>query len=316
MDIILIDKENIVCKICDRKFGNFNGLSQHLKHHNTNSKEYTKTYLLENAIPQCLCGCGNNVNIKSFRYAECNRGHNPNSCWQNTRDRDSVEYKKSIDKMSNSLKLKYLKDGPRLKTDEEKRKQSEYMKKLLSDSEEKKRRHDKMIKTKHKQSKDGTLSKRHYVNNKSEEEVNEIYRRISKKASQTKKKRYNNGELTQWNKGLTVDNDERIKKWSGENNYRYSSTDINDERRKYTKKFKNKIFRNQILLEQNSCCFWCKKEPIKSMCLHHLDEDKANDSWDNLIFLCRSCHIKIHSIPKFNKELKLNVEQFKKQLGK
>jgi hypothetical protein len=93
MEILLIDLNNIECVICNRKFNNLNGLSQHIKYHGIKSIEYTKKYLLNDVMPTCACGCGNQVTIKCYRYVDHYLGHNPNCCWQNRMDKESDEYK-------------------------------------------------------------------------------------------------------------------------------------------------------------------------------------------------------------------------------
>lgn len=83
---------------------------------------------------------------------------------------------------------------------------------------------------------------------------------------------------------------------------------------KDSEKFRNKLFRHQLLIDQCSVCFKCKNIDGRQLCLHHIDENKTNDDYNNLIFVCRSCHIRIHSIPAMLHELKISVLKFKEQI--
>ena len=61
---------------------------------------------------------------------------------------------------------------------------------------------------------------------------------------------------------------------------------------KYTKKFFNINFRQEILKQQDHKCVLCLKfsDSLSRMDLHHIDHDKQNDNRSNLIYLCLSCH--------------------------
>lgn len=54
--------------------------------------------------------------------------------------------------------------------------------------------------------------------------------------------------------------------------------------------------------------------PDKSMCLHHINEDKTDNSFINLIFVCRSCHIRIHNSKILNANFSQKVLNFKTEL--
>jgi hypothetical protein len=309
--IRLLDNE-IKCNICEKMFNNLIGLSQHLKLHNINSLEYTKKYILLYNIPKCKCGCNEDVNVFPFSYGEYKQNHNQ-KFWQKTLDKDSDEYKNIINKISNTVK-QYAKENPKVVSDETRLKLSNATKQVMSNDVEKQRRIAKMTATKRKQSESGHLSEHHWTKVNNIEWVNDKLTESGNKSSKTKLERFVNGQLHAWNKGLTKENDARVLNASNDNNYRYTGKDINDERKLYTRKFRNKEYRNYILEQQNFLCFYCNIESNKSLCLHHLDEDKTNDSFENLIFLCRSCHMKIHNNKCINDILYNKTKLFKIEL--
>lgn len=192
------------CKICNCKHEYRKGLTVHLKKvHNLTRMEYTRDYLME-PNTKCKCGCGKDVDIRAYKYIEyCN------PFWQNRYDKDSEEYKQIIAKTSKSV-ADYMEKNPKIISEEQKQQQSEFMKKLLSDPEEKARRHAKMTETKRQQSADGTLSSQHFTKKMSEIELYELYKQISEKATETKKERIASGELIPWTRGNSCKNDERM----------------------------------------------------------------------------------------------------------
>lgn len=59
----------------------------------------------------------------------------------------------------------------------------------------------------------------------------------------------------------------------------------------YTKKFYNKEFRQQILIEQKDLCGSCNLKLFKKhKQLHHINFEKTDDNRENLIYLCPTCH--------------------------
>jgi len=115
--------------------------------------------------------------------------------------------------------------------------------------------------------------------------------------------------LVPWNRGKDKFTDDRIEKIAGENHYKFNpNKDV-----PYTEKFYNKQYRYFLREQQDGKCFRCKDD-TNTLCLHHVDENKKNDSFENLIFVCRSCHSKIHNnketMYSFNKE----VEVFKQNI--
>ena len=95
--------------------------------------------------------------------------------------------------------------------------------------------------------------------------------------------------LISWNKGLTADTDCRV---SGKENHYNWKGGISFEPYPlgWTKTFKEQIrFRDRYTCQICGCS---EVENSKRLCVHHIDYNKSNLSVDNLISLCRSCHIK------------------------
>lgn len=163
----------------------------------------------------------------------------------------------------------------------------------------------KMKTTKISQKLDGTLSNNHFTKTKTETEVSDIYKHIGSTASKTKKDLFKSGKLIPWNKGKNFITDSRVKKQSGKNHYRYNT----NKDQTYDTIFYNKSYRSMILESQNNKCFGC--DSTTALCLHHIDENKQNNSNDNLIFVCRSCHMKIHSNKQYKQKFNNSVKQHK-----
>ncbi len=306
MQIFLTNETN-KCEFCGKEHKNVRALSQHLKTHKITSRDYTVKILLKNETPLCKCGCGRPVTIKNFKYEEYVQGHNPNCFWQNTLDKDSEEYKAIVEKISKTVG-EYQRNNPKIVSDEVRKKLSDKMKETMSDPEEKARRFEKMKNTKRIQSEDGTLSNNHWTKKLTDEELDAKLFEIVEKSKETKRINKENGrEYIPWNKNETKKTDQRIKKTSDENNYRYNGNGPH----RYSRKFYNKEFRRLILESQNSLCFNCNNPEMTSLCLHHIDEDKHNNEFDNLIFVCRSCHIRIHNSETIRNIFNEKVFEFK-----
>jgi hypothetical protein len=77
----------------------------------------------------------------------------------------------------------------------------------------------------------------------------------------------------------------------GENHHRWKGG-ISFE--PYGKEFNNQL-KSQIRERDNHTCQNCNgKSDNEKLCIHHIDENKSNNSSDNLISLCRECHMTIH----------------------
>lgn len=310
MKIYLVDNVNCKCLLCGFHCKNRNGLSQHLSSiHNISSTEYSIKYLLENKIPVCKCGCGNEIKIDGYKYNEYLNHHNPDNYWQFKYDKNSSEYKEITNKISKST-INYQKEHPQVASEQKRKKCSDNLKKAMSDPIQKKQRIDKMRETKRRQSKEGILQERHWSKVKSQEEVEEIGRRIGYKSSITKRTKFKDGLIETWNKGLTKEDDERIAQSSYENHYRYTLNRI----LKYPKKFHDKEYRKFLLERQNGVCLI--KKTNNKLCLHHVDCDKNNCRPENLIYIERSTHMKIHNSNGYRRHFNELVEEFLKSLDK
>lgn len=286
---------DLKCKICGFESKSANGVSQHISQkHNIKSTEYSKTYLLKTEIPLCKCGCEKEVIISGFNYKEYLYRHAPIVTWQTIYSKDSEEYKAITKKISESVS-KYQLENPRIVSEETKKKLSDSTKAIMADPEKKLAYLTKMTETKRRQSESGYLSERHYSNTKTEEEVKEIYGRIGFNASVTKQKLFREGLLTIWNKGLTKETDERVLKYSGENNGGWNPNKLKE----YPPIFRNKEFRKYLLERQNGKCI--VTEETEDLCLHHIDWNKMNCDEYNLIYVTRATHARIHFNKKYRK---------------
>jgi 5-methylcytosine-specific restriction endonuclease McrA len=85
---------------------------------------------------------------------------------------------------------------------------------------------------------------------------------------------------------------EHIAKISGENNYRYRGVG----KRNLSKK-EWRAMREVVLRRDGYACLWCGNNNLRSLVVHHIVEywDGGPDSPENLLTLCRSCHVRHHS---------------------
>ena len=51
-------------------------------------------------------------------------------------------------------------------------------------------------------------------------------------------------------------------------------------------------FKKQLIEQRGECCEMCSKNPCSN--LHHIDRDRSNNNPENLMLLCKSCHIEQH----------------------
>ena len=49
----------------------------------------------------------------------------------------------------------------------------------------------------------------------------------------------------------------------------------------------------RIYKEAGSKCVFCPEAEVASLQVHHIDEDPANNGFENLILVCANCHTKI-----------------------
>ncbi len=60
----------------------------------------------------------------------------------------------------------------------------------------------------------------------------------------------------------------------------------------------------ELLYKSARTCCVCRisKKPIE---LHHIDQDPSNNTWNNLVVLCRCCHDEAHTKHTMSKNLSL-----------
>lgn len=49
----------------------------------------------------------------------------------------------------------------------------------------------------------------------------------------------------------------------------------------------------QVYQEAGSRCVFCPERDVSALQIHHIDSDRANDAFENLILVCATCHTKI-----------------------
>jgi hypothetical protein len=70
-------------------------------------------------------------------------------------------------------------------------------------------------------------------------------------------------------------------------------------------KSQKKVYREVALANQEAKCLCCGRSNIR-FDVHHKDGNRLNNTWDNLIIVCGSCHRRIH---KASEKYKLTLEQ-------
>ena len=117
------EKNKIECKVCGEHLGSERLLTYHIKkHHSLLKIDYIKKYILHNKIPNCTCGCGEEVKIVSCgksgnencRYiAQYKPGHNYHKPGYriNTREQREKMRKSAIERMKKK-KGTWFQSGP------------------------------------------------------------------------------------------------------------------------------------------------------------------------------------------------------------
>lgn len=80
--------------------------------------------------------------------------------------------------------------------------------------------------------------------------------------------------------------------------------------RKPKRKVLTKALERKIILEANGQCPWCQKKVVAAEVeIHHIDEDRSNNSPENLILVCRNHHGQIGArlIPEWEVKLKKQI---------
>ncbi|MEQ1935830.1 MAG: HNH endonuclease signature motif containing protein, partial [Fimbriimonadaceae bacterium] len=55
----------------------------------------------------------------------------------------------------------------------------------------------------------------------------------------------------------------------------------------------SRTLEKRLYQEAGSKCVFCPEAEVASLQIHHIDEDRANNNFDNLILVCANCHTKI-----------------------
>lgn len=53
------------------------------------------------------------------------------------------------------------------------------------------------------------------------------------------------------------------------------------------------MLQKQVFQEAASCCAFCNEKSVPALEIHHIDEDRTNNAFENLILVCSTCHSKI-----------------------
>ena len=137
------------------------------------------------------------------------------------------------------------------------------------------------------------------------------------KVSNARKKKFNDGELSTWNKDLTRIEDDRVnkaaEKISGDKCYNWKDGKSFEP---YPPTF-TEHFKQTVRKRDNFACQICyikydKRIHNRRFPIHHIDGNKSNTTLQNSVTLCKGCHDLIHSghnkmwielIPNFQNKL-------------
>jgi hypothetical protein len=73
----------------------------------------------------------------------------------------------------------------------------------------------------------------------------------------------------------------------------------------------NVDLRDQMLFESNRICCICTEQG-KDVQIHHIDENSANNDYDNLVVICLDCHSKVHQKGGFGRNWTVGqLQQYK-----
>ena len=137
------------------------------------------------------------------------------------------------------------------------------------------------------------------------------------KVSNTRKKKFKEGELNTWNKDLTRDNNEIVnsmaEKISGDKCYNWKDgKSFEPYPPTFTEHFKQTVRKRDGFTCQICYVLYNKIIHKRRFPIHHIDGDKINTTLQNSITLCKGCHDLIHSghnkmwielIPNFQNKL-------------
>lgn len=80
-----------------------------------------------------------------------------------------------------------------------------------------------------------------------------------------------------------------------------------------------KLIRVIIMLEMNFMCYICQTKKISNE-LHHVNKNSNDNSINNLVVLCRKCHLITHKnnlnlVYKIENEIVLKLENIRKEIN-
>jgi hypothetical protein len=117
---------------------------------------------------------------------------------------------------------------------------------------------------------------------------------VREKIGSTLRIRYSNGEKkpTCFWKGKKFTKEHRLNMAKkGDKNYFWQGGKFKDS---YPEEFNNYL--KELIRERDGVCQLCMGlDENKELAVHHIDYDKENNSLNNLISLCNSCHAKTHT---------------------
>ena len=54
-----------------------------------------------------------------------------------------------------------------------------------------------------------------------------------------------------------------------------------------------KTLEKRVFQEAGSKCVFCSESEVVALQIHHIDDDPANNAFENLLLVCATCHTKI-----------------------
>ena len=133
-------------------------------------------------------------------------------------------------------------------------------------------------------------------------EMDESIRRAGQNTSKTRLRLFKEGKLKSWCKGLTKNEHKGLKKCSEKMSARMQGIKLEDWKgyisfEPYGEDW-NVYLKNQIRKRDNFTCQICgisEKKLSKKMDVHHINYNKKNHNFINLVSLCKRCHVKTNT---------------------
>lgn len=64
-----------------------------------------------------------------------------------------------------------------------------------------------------------------------------------------------------------------------------------------------------IFSETDDACAFCGQKGLPNLTKHHIDENRDNNAYDNLIVLCRNCHCRFHEKKGITKKQIIDIKR-------